>query len=168
MIPIQQLTNGIKNNSTCMKCSSSDTTLATKELFEDIVNEFFPHDNKQNKKLHYQFRKYNRKISKLSPGLHLTKRTIGIATEIQCQCSVCGSQPIFETNASRTTLGHSPSYVTNESYELNCMFLLALQLLGGGGADVEVLLGFLNVPHGSTLHSTTFHCLEQKAKSHHL
>ena len=42
------------------------------------------------------------------------------------------------------------------------MFLLALQLLGGGGADVEVLLGFLNVPHGSTLRLTTFHCLEQK------
>ena len=42
------------------------------------------------------------------------------------------------------------------------MFLLTLQLLGGGGADVEVLLGFLNVSHGSTLCSKTFHCLEKK------
>ena len=109
------------------------------------------------KKLCAQFSKYNRKIYKSSPRLHLTKKTIGIATEIQCQCSVCGSQPIFETNASRMTLGRSDRYITNESYELNCMFLLALQLLGGGGADVEVLLGFLNVPHGSTLH-----CLETK------
>ena len=162
MIPIQQLTDGIKNNLTCMKCSSSNPTLAAKELYEDIANEFFPDDNKKKKKLRNQFRKYNRKISNSSPRLHLTKKTIGIATEIQCQCSVCGSQPIFETNASRTTLGRSHSYVTNKSYELNCMFLLALQLLGGGGADVEVLLGFLNVPHGSTLRSTTFHRLETK------
>ena len=46
MIPIQQLTDGIKNNLTCMKCSSFDPTLAAKELFEDIANEFFPHDKK--------------------------------------------------------------------------------------------------------------------------
>ena len=49
MIPIQQLTDGIKNNLTCMKCCSSDPTLAAKELFEDIANEFFPDDNKKKK-----------------------------------------------------------------------------------------------------------------------
>ena len=49
MIPIQQLTDGIKNNLTCVKCSSSDSTLAAKELFQDIANEFFPHDKEKKK-----------------------------------------------------------------------------------------------------------------------
>ena len=32
-----------------MKCSSSDSTLAAKELFEDIANEFFPDNNEKKK-----------------------------------------------------------------------------------------------------------------------
>ena len=42
------------------------------------------------------------------------------------------------------------------------MLLLALQLLGGGGVVADVVLGFLNVPNGSTFRSRTFHCLEEK------
>ena len=160
MIPMQQLTDGIVNNLTCTKCSCSHQALAAKELYNDIANEFFPGDNEKKKKLRKKFEKYNRNLSKSSPRLHLSERTIGIATEIQCFCSVCGKEPIFETNASRTTL--SRGYNANESYELNCMFLLALQLLGGGGADAEVILGFLNVPNGSTFRSRTFHRLEEK------
>ena len=160
MIPMQQLTDGIVNNLTCTKCSCSHQALAAKELYNNIANEFFPGNNKKKKKLRKKFEKYNRNLSKSSPRLHLSERTIGIATEIQCFCSVCGKEPIFETNASRTTL--SRGYNANESYELNCMFLLALQLLGGGGADADVILGFLNVPNGSTFRSRTFHRLEEK------
>ena len=41
MIPMQQLTDGIVNNLTCTKCSCSHQALAAKELYNDIVNEFF-------------------------------------------------------------------------------------------------------------------------------
>ena len=47
MILIQQLTDGIKNNLTCVKWSSSDSTLAAKELYEEIVNEFFLEEKKK-------------------------------------------------------------------------------------------------------------------------
>ena len=55
MIPIQQLTDGIENNLTCVKIISSDSTLATKELYEETVNEIFPKDNKKKSKLYSKF-----------------------------------------------------------------------------------------------------------------
>ena len=74
MIQIQQLTDGIKNNLTCVKCSSSDSTLAAKELCGEIGNEFYPEDNKKKLKLHGKFKKYYRTLNKISPRLHLTDK----------------------------------------------------------------------------------------------
>jgi len=42
------------------------------------------------------------------------------------------------------------------------MFVLALQLLGGGGIDAEILFGFLNIPNAPSMRSKRFHRIEQK------
>ena len=45
---------------------------------------------------------------------------------------------------------------STESYSLNCQFVLALMQIGGGNAESETLLNFMELPHGSTFKRSSF------------
>ena len=45
---------------------------------------------------------------------------------------------------------------SSESHAINCQFVLSLMQIGGGNAESEILLNFLDLPHGSTIRRFTF------------
>ena len=69
---------------------------------------------------------------------------------------------VFSTKCPRTKFQTDSSQTPTESFLLNCASVLALQLLGGGGVDAEILFGFLNLPNGSSMKTKRFHPIEQK------
>ena len=69
---------------------------------------------------------------------------------------------VFSTKCPRTKFQTDSSQTPTESFLLNCASVLALQLLGGGGVDAEILFGFLNLPNGSSMKTKRFHRIEQK------
>ena len=74
----------------------------------------------------------------IKTNLSLHENTVGLATDIECFCSHCDL--LFEIKSPRTYfLGVANRYNPNESYQLNCLFVLAIQLLGGGCVNGHVL-----------------------------
>ena len=69
---------------------------------------------------------------------------------------------VFLTKCNRTKFQSNSSQTSTESFLLNCTFVLALQLLGGGGIDAKILFGFLNLPNTSSMRAKRFHQIEQK------
>ena len=47
-----------------------------------------------------------------------------------------------------------------ESLLLNNQLVLGIQSFGGGGSEAEIIISFLELPHGSTSGHTTFHVIE--------
>ncbi len=45
---------------------------------------------------------------------------------------------------------------SSESHAINCQFVLGLMQIGGGNAESEIMLNFLDLPHGSSFKSSTF------------
>ena len=64
-----------------------------------------------------------------------------------------GENKLCEKNEFQRTRFQKKS---NESYALNCQFVLALMQLGGGNSESETLLNFLNLPNGSAFKKKTF------------
>ena len=87
----------------------------------------------------------------------VTENTIGIATEVQLGCKNrhCNMHAKYEakkTDCERNKFRKG----TSESFAINCQFILALMQTGCGGSEASVLLTFLDLPHSSTFHKSTF------------
>ena len=94
--------------------------------------------------------------------VHVTENTIGIATNLTFTYQPCRSK-IFSINQPKTALENkvfNPN--SNKSYQINCLLVLALQLLGGGCMSTDILLSFLSLPHGNVMKTSKFHCIESK------
>ena len=92
----------------------------------------------------------------------VTEKTVGIATELTCRCNCC-DQIIFQTHQPKSSLENKiTKRDSNESYQLNCLLVLGFQLLGGGCLSADIILSFLNLPHGSSMKSSKFHRIESK------
>ena len=80
---------------------------------------------------------------------------------MKCFCLKC--DVLFEINLQRTCFhGIANWYNPNESYQLNCLLALVIQLMGGGCVDGHVLLSFLDLPHGKSMGGGKLHQIEQK------
>ena len=92
----------------------------------------------------------------------VTEKTVGIATELTCRCNSC-DRVIFQTHQLKSSLENKiTKRDSNKSYQLNCLLVLGFQLLGGGCLSVDIILSFLNLPHGSSMKSSKFHRIESK------
>ena len=49
---------------------------------------------------------------------------------------------------------------SNASFALNVQFVLALMQIGGGNAESETLLNYLDLPHGSTFKKSSFSSIQ--------
>jgi len=94
---------------------------------------------------------------KCGADVSLTETTVGIATQIKLtcknqRCNLCEKNEVNKTN-SKT---HNFRKNSSESFAINCQFVLALMQSGCGGSEASVLLTFLDLPHSSTFHKSTF------------
>ena len=88
-------------------------------------------------------------------SVKLSECTVGISTEVILRCNNCDLE---ESNFVRRTKYDKLKYDkrSSESHAINCQFVLALMQIGGGNAESEILLNFLDLPHGSTFRRSTF------------
>ena len=162
LIPFQDLKDKIEDQLLCMNCSRRNSLSTLDSLFNDISTEFCEGDVRKEKRLKEIFRKYEWKLRKFTTNITLEEKTVGLATEVKCRCKTCDDNLVFSTKCQRTKFLTHTSQTTTESFLLNCTFVLALQLLGGGGIDAEILFGFLNIPNAPSMRSKKFHRIEQK------
>ena len=80
--------------------------------------------------------------------------TTGIATVVNLQCKICNLNKKNIRRADYEKLKFRKDSAA--SFALNCQFVLGLQQSGCGAAESGTLLAFLDMPHSSTFHKTTF------------
>ena len=162
LIPFQDLKYNIESQLLCMNCSRKSSLSTLDSLFNDISTEFCEGNIYKEKRLKEIFRKYEWKFRQVASNITLEEKTVGLATQVKCRCKTCDDNLVFSTKCQRTKFLSQTSQTPTESFLLNCTFVLALQLLGGGGIDAEILFGFLNIPNAPSMRSKRFHRIEQK------
>ena len=101
-----------------------------------------------------------KKPTKQTQSLSLTQSTVGIASSIRCQCPR-GHK--WETRRDRVEWGDELFHArANWNYAINVQLIMAMQEIGGGGSETDVLLSFLNLPNGHAFKKHTFHRIEDK------
>ena len=164
LLPIMEIKNAVKKTLTCSNCVQSNQSKEEKNLkllFSEISNLILPDDNDKKEQLKNIFKKHKKRLQHMKSDLSLHENTVGLATDLECFCSRCDL--LFEIKSQRTCFKPANNRICpNESYQLNCLFVFALQLVGGGCIDAHILLSFLNLPHGKSMESGKFNCIEQK------
>ena len=78
--------------------------------------------------------------------LTLKETTVGIATKICVSCNKCKNKTTI--NNDRTKYWNKNIPDTADSFTINCSYVLGLQQIGCGSSESNVILTFLNLPHG--------------------
>jgi len=89
---------------------------------------------------------------------NLCQNTIGIASTVKCKCY---HEHKWETNREKVNWeGEKQNLRANTDYALNVQLIMAMQEIGGGGTESNIVMLFLNLAQGSTMKTTTFHKIE--------
>ena len=102
-----------------------------------------------------------KKFGKKTAQVKLTSKTAGIASQVSCTCASCAHQ--FNTKREVINWGEKKTRKnSNVSFATNVLFCMALQQIGGGRIEADILTSFLNLPNGSSMAASTMMKIENK------
>ena len=84
-----------------------------------------------------------------SGDLNIDESTVGIATEVILSCKSCDNvKKNFVRQSNRKKIPVKKT--SSAAYSTNIQFVLALMQIGCGNAETQIMIDFLDLPHGHT------------------